>query len=581
MRKRCIMGGISLLIFVLVFGRVTAEGKAYLLQDFEKEDSTLRVSEDRGCKFALSTNSNFVVSGSKAARFKVINHNINQKGPPFFKFSPPISDWSDYQSLSFYLSAISVENEAGIFVQLQSKGGKVLWQRIFSVPTNKHLLVKIPLNQILFRETVGKILLGAASAAGVYYIDKVELSTTTVGKVMVETLASKEITSEYFDVNLRDVHNIYEVGELLKTSIIFSSKNPVSMRKEVKIYCCLLDKQGNTINQKEVIAILEKGAKERILPVILWRLEREGDYTLRANLGNETKMKKTIRVRRGISAISRENVKIKRKQRENNPFYGTISTYADKLRRKDGHVDTERTIKMLRDLGANTHTFFISYRDTDWEDLHEFLPAALRAGIRVWIYIIPPLEKKMYPPFGTDYLRWSEEIAKLSLKYPNLTHWLIDDVSWHLDFFTLEYLTQIYEKSKSINPKLAFGVCVYYPKIKKFMKMGYGACVDSVMWGYRSEYTEFGGISSKELPLEINHYYKTCPDKVIFPCIYVGRHSSWQKNLPTLRYLEETLNISYEQTGIAWLYCLPLDPENQKYKLAKRLISKWRRSLSK
>ena len=63
--------------------------------------------------------------------------------------------------------------------------------------------------------------------------------------------------------------------------------------------------------------------------------------------------------------------------------------------RADGvrHVDTAATIGRLREAHATTYFYLILHAETDWTDLQdEFMPAAERAGIDVWVYLVPPSE---------------------------------------------------------------------------------------------------------------------------------------------------------------------------------------------
>lgn len=99
----------------------------------------------------------------------------------------------------------------------------------------------------------------------------------------------------------------------------------------------------------------------------------------------------------------------------------------EKVPRADGyfHVDTERTISALKNLGANTHYFLMWHSPSDWQDFtEEFLPAAQKADIDVWAYIVPPSEcdpdgwcSRLY---GTDYVAWAENIAARSVEYDRL-----------------------------------------------------------------------------------------------------------------------------------------------------------------
>ncbi|SDT27330.1 hypothetical protein SAMN04489812_4908 [Microlunatus soli] len=139
--------------------------------------------------------------------------------------------------------------------------------------------------------------------------------------------------------------------------------------------------------------------------------------------------------------------------------------------RADGyrHVDTPATIAMLQEIGANHYFFGIWDSPTDWDDLRlEFAPAAQQAGIQVLPYIVPPTETfdwgRASRPYLLDFEAWAREFATLSLSYPALTGWAIDDfdVGDNATVFTADYLSRIRQAQQAINPQLAFFTCAYY-----------------------------------------------------------------------------------------------------------------------
>ena len=81
----------------------------------------------------------------------------------------------------------------------------------------------------------------------------------------------------------------------------------------------------------------------------------------------------------------------------------------------------------LQELGVTTYYWLIWHAPTHWDDLKLFLPKVRDAKIAVWVYLVPPTESP--PRYGSlysepsrlDYLRWAEEIARLSLVHPGQT----------------------------------------------------------------------------------------------------------------------------------------------------------------
>lgn len=139
--------------------------------------------------------------------------------------------------------------------------------------------------------------------------------------------------------------------------------------------------------------------------------------------------------------------------------------------RSDGyrHIDTPALIDTLTRLGANTYFYGIWDSPTDWEDLRtEFAPAAQRAGIQIWPYIVPPSETSVdgraSRPFMTDYIAWAEAIANLSRQYDVLVAWAIDDFEFDVNsrLFTPTYMARIRAAQDAINPSLGFYTCAYF-----------------------------------------------------------------------------------------------------------------------
>jgi len=151
-----------------------------------------------------------------------------------------------------------------------------------------------------------------------------------------------------------------------------------------------------------------------------------------------------------------------------------LGDYDAELRVPGGaHVDCQRLVRRLQDLGANTYMWLIWHNANDWADLHDFLPLARDAGITVWVYLVPHsetgLENPNYPysePFRLDYVRWAQEIAKLSLQHDNLIGYVIDDfwTNFTPGRFSAEYVREMVEAGRAINPKIRFYPLMYFPQ---------------------------------------------------------------------------------------------------------------------
>lgn len=168
--------------------------------------------------------------------------------------------------------------------------------------------------------------------------------------------------------------------------------------------------------------------------------------------------------------------------------------------RADGyyHIDTPAMIERLKALGVNHYTYTVWQSPTDWDDLrYEFLPAAEQAGIDVWVMLAPPSQCYVAPephrsggcslPYETDYVKWAEAIADLSLEYPNLTGWLITDImaSANQSVFTRGYLEEIRAVQDALNPDLSFYGLLYNSQINASNVALLGGALDGVVYPYR------------------------------------------------------------------------------------------------
>lgn len=173
-----------------------------------------------------------------------------------------------------------------------------------------------------------------------------------------------------------------------------------------------------------------------------------------------------------------------------------IGDYGGEIReakpRKDGihHIDTPKMIQRLRELKVNTYFYLIWHEPTDWDDLRrEFLPAAKKAGIQVWVYLVPPSEamEKASEPFRTDYVAWFRAIGHLSRSFPNLKGVVIDDFNDNRGFFTPQYTERIQRAGKTENPDLLFYPQVYFPGITTEFVEGYHYTIDGVVMTFRDD----------------------------------------------------------------------------------------------
>jgi hypothetical protein len=171
-----------------------------------------------------------------------------------------------------------------------------------------------------------------------------------------------------------------------------------------------------------------------------------------------------------------------------------VGDFDAEIRRADGHIDIPANIAALKSLSANTYFYLIWHKPHDWEDLPAFASAAEKAGIDVWVYIIPwsetPLVKKSWgysEPYRTDYIRWAQEIARLSLDHKNIVGYVIDDFytnSTQPDRFTVPYVRKMVEAGKAINPSLKFYPLVYFQQPWDDFTRRFAGLADGVVAAY-------------------------------------------------------------------------------------------------
>ncbi len=173
-----------------------------------------------------------------------------------------------------------------------------------------------------------------------------------------------------------------------------------------------------------------------------------------------------------------------------------LADYNSELRQSDGRVDADAMVRRLKELGVTTYYWLIWHAETDWDDLKVFLPKAAEANIDVWVYLVPPSESppnfgtRYSEPFRLDYVRWGEEIARLSLEHSNLTAWVIDDFYANHKFFTPAYLGEIRRKSKAVNPRLAFLPLMYFPQVTPSFVEDYRPVIDGAVVAYLQDRDE-------------------------------------------------------------------------------------------
>jgi hypothetical protein len=260
----------------------------------------------------------------------------------------------------------------------------------------------------------------------------------------------------------------------------------------------------------------------------------------------------------------------------------SYGTYSGELRTPDGHMDHERLLAELGEMHANSYNWLISGANTDWEDLHKFLPLAKAKGIRVWVTLLPPSESpprtKYYSePFRLDYEKWASELAALSTREPALVAWSIDDFAYSLKTFSLAEMHKIMAAQREQNPKFAFVPCVYYKHATPAFAAKYREFLDGLLFPYRSESTKAGFADATQVVSEVKTLKQRFgSDFPIIVDIYATRHSTLGASTP--EYVEQVMKLAYPVADGVHIYCHQnkLDPkQREKYDVIQRVMSSW------
>ena len=262
------------------------------------------------------------------------------------------------------------------------------------------------------------------------------------------------------------------------------------------------------------------------------------------------------------------------------PVSYTLGTYASPPRLDNKRVDAKELIRQLKDLNANTYNWLIWQHSTDWDDLKLFLPEAKKKNIKVWVTVVPPTESKPKAkwnsePFGMDYVKWAEEIAKLSNQHKNIVAWSIDDFAHNLSTYTPTYLQQMLNSAKAINPKLLFIPCLYYRQITATFAKNYEGLLDGVLFPYRAESAKTANLQDATLVKNEIEKVRSLFSKPIpvFLDVYSTAHSRLGASTPL--YVRDVVREGMKYADGVLIYTHPHPvKEPEKYNFVKSEFSK-------
>lgn len=237
---------------------------------------------------------------------------------------------------------------------------------------------------------------------------------------------------------------------------------------------------------------------------------------------------------------------------------GTMGTYAAPPTLESGEVDYKKLLRQLKDIHANTYHWLDRDGYNDINALRTFLPMAKKAKIKVWVTLVPPSEsppfsKHYSEPYKLDYHQWAVALANLSLQFPNLVAWSIDDFVHNLQLFTPEYVQQFLDASRKINPSLAFIPCCYYKKTNEAFVKNYGSFLDGILFPYRNESVMANLKDADQVKPEIEKL-RSIFDKgfLIFLDVYASAHSRLGTSTPD--YVKEVVSAGLESADGVLIY---------------------------
>lgn len=235
-------------------------------------------------------------------------------------------------------------------------------------------------------------------------------------------------------------------------------------------------------------------------------------------------------------------------------------------------IDPEATIRVLKENGMGCYGALIwrqrehGTKAFSLASFKKFVAAAQPAGINVWAILIPPGEGGDSPPFNEHYVRWMQELAKLSLRYPNLRGVNIDDyqaAKSSREKFTPAYTCKIYSAKQAINPKFQFAPTIY--DLDRSFAEKYGSCIDGA-WLWFTNLDTPAGLQSwlQNTRLAVGGRFP------IYGGIY-GNHTSWHSAPPKPDVLQGSLDTACRYADGAIIWQMPLTPPNPLLKAARTL----------
>jgi hypothetical protein len=237
------------------------------------------------------------------------------------------------------------------------------------------------------------------------------------------------------------------------------------------------------------------------------------------------------------------------------------------IENSDHSLNVDETIRMLRDFGFGCAVSPIEGGPpNDSPTFQKLLRAWQAADIDLWAVLVPPTEGGNSHPYDTDYVKWFQALATLSLKYSHLRGANIDDllVDYNPKTFRHEYLCQIYQAKQKINPHFLFVPTVYDLDAGEAARLA--GCVDGVwLWWMNLE----RGLGLASFFLENARVVVVGRRFPVYGGVYADGTSWHKEGEPTVRALMSSIEAACRYSDGVVVYELSLNPADPLLQIAE------------
>jgi len=189
---------------------------------------------------------------------------------------------------------------------------------------------------------------------------------------------------------------------------------------------------------------------------------------------------------------------------------------------RDGGINYQETVDAMHDMGANT-LMFIMNADWKYPQLLALLENTKDTDIKVWVQMRFWINS--YGAWGcngppvTDCTEWVKNMSRLSLQYPNLEAFFIDDFHpfkpARSSVLTPDFIREVIHDKDGINPDFRFIPVMYFDGSDHFQDFSQGdtyeeTFLDGVQFWYWDSYRYYMNPN----PVQLQGYINTASQKM-------------------------------------------------------------------